>query len=31
MYGILLQHPFLCYSSGVQLMMGFLYGQPFCY
>jgi len=27
MYGILLQHPFLCYSSGVQLMMGFLYGQ----
>ena len=27
MYGVLLQHPFLCYSSGVQLIMGFLYGQ----
>jgi len=25
MYGILLQHPFLCYSSGG--IMGFLYGQ----
>jgi len=27
MYGILLQHPFPCYSSGVQSIMGFLYGQ----
>ena len=27
MYGILLQHPFLCYSSGIQSIIGFLYGQ----
>jgi len=27
MYGILLQHFFLCYSSGVQSIMRFLYGQ----
>jgi len=26
MYGILLQHLCLCYSSYVQLIMGFLYG-----
>ena len=27
MYSILLQHLYLCYSSCVQLTMGFLYGQ----
>jgi len=27
MYGILLQHRFLCYSSCVQSVMGFLYGR----
>jgi len=26
MYGILLQHLFLCYTSGVQSIMGFFYG-----
>jgi len=26
-YGIFLQNPFFCYSSGVQSIMGFSYGQ----